>query len=1574
MAETAMRNDPAFEGQGRYLEQTAVRVWNTNDGSTQYSYKLARQPATTISAAQFRVNVQPFGEIGCSAGSQIAEWCPDEGALIAAAGQRIAEQYIVIGSGETCSLVSTDMITNYPTFSGIQGIAAGILIYSPKNMSADIICSSGRESTDRFELSKRFLFTCPDGFRTSASLGEQISESNMRSTLLCQPRNTNTFLIFGKMKRVSSCSTSNPCHPTTGNKSRQETDFEFASRPFTRYYNSIDQAQGPGSIANGWAHSYSDRITLTANSNPFWWREDGTFEDFRRDGSVSYYGQNSTDTMLTPVVEGAVRWRLTEPNGDVRSFNQGGQLLSVTNPQQAIDDVTLVYAGDRLVRLVDRAGRTIEFKYDVAGKLQTIIKPDLQAVELGYDADRNLTSVDYGLGEILSYHYAEPGLADASLQNHLTGITSEDGRRFGSFSYDSYGRVLTSKLHIAGGYAAAVSVSYTSDLTSQLVTESGDTLEYLVDSSMYRRVLETSSGDGLASKSYYPNGRVRSLTDRRGVVTTFAYQPTYLSETVEAFGTHQERKTTVVRDAGNRVLERHVVGKEAGSPVTSVVQRNVFGVGNRLSFACAVDPRVAGAMNYVCGSLSSAPLGVRQTAYTYCELADQTAGICPLVGLVLSVDGPRTDVADVDTFAYYQMDAIGCSDPVVGCDHRKGDLWKSSNALGHVTETLRYDRAGRPIAVRDPNSVLTEYTYHPRGWLASAKVRGSDDSVETDDQITAMEYWPTGRVRKITQPGGAFISFTYDAAQRLTDISDNAGNTIHYVLDNAGYKVQEDTKDAAGTLRRTMSRLYNQLGQLETLADASSHPTDFTYDANGNPERTTDALAQVTERDHDPLNRLSRILQDVNGVEAETSLDYDPQDRLKEVVDPKGLQTSYIYNAFGDVLSSSSPDTGVTSYTYDGGGNRKTKLDARNVTTSYVYDALNRLKSIAYSDGSPGVAYTYDTKSKTECLLLGGAELYRNAKGRLSRMSDESGTTQYCYDRFGNLAGKEQTALSTFITLRLRYSYTLAGKLAAVTYPDNTVVDYVRDGQGRIGEVGVTRSGGVREVLVKSVLHHAFGPVAQWTYGNNRILNRSLDLDYRPDTVSDLANGGLALGFGYDPVGNLDRLRTADQQDPPLLKYGHDALSRLTEVRDGPTEVPLESYHYDATGNRESFSDSAGTQLYAYQPTSHRLMQVGGVPRTYDGAGNTLSVGGAANEFVYGGSNRLTQVKQAGSLKATYLYNGRGERVHRALAGAVPTGELKSTDGPRKPWVPPVVPPPNPANTSTLYDEAGQWIGDYHGDTPVQQVIWLDDLPIGLLVGSGASRQLLYLEPDHLGTPRVAIDPGRNLPVWKWDLKGEAFGATAPDQDPDGDGTPVVIDMRYPGQRYDAASGLNYNYFRDYESGTGRYVQSDPIGLEGGVSTYAYVGGNPISRVDPLGLLDVNAIRFLGGEYRGQVRFTVTFYGHGSGLLRDSKSFLTSRLPPYARGVVKLTDYLKGDPAGVSSISLGKINKRWMCDSYDDEAKKIYEAKFGSWSPTRTLSADQLVSYIRAVNASNPDLRYDAGLMIMDATNGLPFE
>lgn len=672
----------------------------------------------------------------------------------------------------------------------------------------------------------------------------------------------------------------------------------------------------------------------------------------------------------------------------------------------------------------------------------------------------------------------------------------------------------------------------------------------------------------------------------------------------------------------------------------------------------------------------------------------------------------------------------------------------------------------------------------------------------SEDQVTRIEYYPTGLVSSMTLPDGSFTSYVYDAAHRLTDIVDAEGNSIHYTLDNAGNRIKEEVKGSDGSIKRTLSRVYNQLGQLQTSKDAANHPTGFTYDPNGNLDTTTDALGRVSDNDYDPLNRLSRTLQDIAGIAAETKLKYDALDNLTEVVDPKGLSTKYQYNAFGDLIRLESPDTGVATYGYDAAGNRISALDARGEQSTYSYDALNRLTGITYSDAALNVSYTYDAVQA----VCDPNESF--AIGRLTRMDDGSGSTQYCHDRFGNLTRKVQVTNGQSFTLR--YAYTKASQLAAIQYPDGMLVDYVRDGLGRATEVGVTLSGGTRQVLLTGATYHPFGPVAGWTFGNGRTMSRTLDLDYRPQTILSTGTGagGLNLGFSWDAVGNLASLHTSGLEQPPRITFGYDALGRLTTFQDGPTGAVIEQYTYDATGNRTSFTNASGTQLYDYPADSHRLTAVNGVARNYDAMGNTTSIGGTQREFTYNAAARMAEVERDNVIAMQYAHNGKGEQVRRNLGAS---------------------------NAYVLYDETGQWLGEYdNAGMPIQQVVWLDILPVGVIANS----QLHYVEADHIGTPRAVVDPQRDVAVWTWDLASEAFGNSAPNQNPDADAFQYVLDMRFPGQRYDHASGLNYNYWRDgYEAATGRYTQSDPIGLKGGIITYSYAGLSPLRQIDAKGLL-----------------------------------------------------------------------------------------------------------------------------------------
>jgi RHS repeat-associated protein len=120
---------------------------------------------------------------------------------------------------------------------------------------------------------------------------------------------------------------------------------------------------------------------------------------------------------------------------------------------------------------------------------------------------------------------------------------------------------------------------------------------------------------------------------------------------------------------------------------------------------------------------------------------------------------------------------------------------------------------------------------------------------------------------------------------------------------------------------------------------------------------------------------------------------------------------------------------------------------------------------------------------------------------------------------------------------------------------------------------------------------------------------------------------------------------------------------------------------------------------------------------------------------------------------------------------------------------------------------------------------------------SSDNRSIYYAHNDHLGTPHMLSDENG---ISVWSAVYDPFGRATVNEDVDNDGSNVTLNFRFPGQYHDAESGLYYNYFRYYDPDTGRYITSDPIGLDGGFNTYAYVESNPLTRIDPLGLQQVS--------------------------------------------------------------------------------------------------------------------------------------
>jgi RHS repeat-associated protein len=144
-----------------------------------------------------------------------------------------------------------------------------------------------------------------------------------------------------------------------------------------------------------------------------------------------------------------------------------------------------------------------------------------------------------------------------------------------------------------------------------------------------------------------------------------------------------------------------------------------------------------------------------------------------------------------------------------------------------------------------------------------------------------------------------------------------------------------------------------------------------------------------------------------------------------------------------------------------------------------------------------------------------------------------------------------------------------------------------------------------------------------------------------------------------------------------------------------------------------------------------------------------------------------------------------------------------------------------------IYDESGHVIGEYDANgNPVQEHIYLGDRPVAVAVTNSGTTAIDYVSTDQLNTPRQVTDSGQAV-LWSWN------------SDPFGNGAPtgsLTYNLRFPGQYYDAETGHNYNYARDYDPSVSRYLEADPIGLKAGINRYIYVNDNALRWSDRFGL------------------------------------------------------------------------------------------------------------------------------------------
>jgi RHS repeat-associated protein len=1165
-----------------------------------------------------------------------------------------------------------------------------------------------------------------------------------------------------------------PISLPTGNVYEKVTDYTSAGQnrlDITRHYNSAPGAPG-GSFGN-WRWTY-DRTLSISGFEIDANRPDGKSIRFFSDGHGGWNGVTDLDLRLT---QSGSTWTLTDWEDNVETYTAVGQLTSITA----------------------RSGYT-----------QTITYPAVEQANRfmhiwGYTQTSQPTSVSDSYGRTLSITYAGPG------SGLVTQITAPDGSVY-SYAYYASGN-LASVTYPDGSQRQYLheNANFPNALTG-IIDENGNRFATWAYDSTFRAISSQHAGGANLTTVEYNNDGSVTVTNPLGVPEVYKF--TLFQASINAnfpqtlsICTEIDRLATATTPAAVRKFTYDSNGYVAS--ITdwdgNVTTYTNDARGNELSRTLAsgtpqaLTVTIAWLSNFHLPSQTSE--GNRTFSFAYDgngNLLTKTIATSGAAAPAVKGGAITKTLTPQGTWLYTNK-SPGQGRPAASSGTGTTSIWTYTyNSAGQVltatdpdgnVTTRTYDAMGDVTSVTNALGQVTHYTsYDPDGRPLTIQdpnglvktltynFRGQITSKTEAQWVTTYAHDTVGQLTKLTRPDGSFLAFTYDAAHRLVGFADALGNRTVYTLDAAGDRTQWQVLGASSNLIRTRSYNYDAVTRLIQEIGAAGQTTSYAYDTNSNLTQIADPLGHATSAAYDALNRAIKRT-DANG--GLTTIGYDNESRLASVTDPRGLPTSYVHDGLDDLTSISSPDTGVTAKTYDAAGNLITSTDARGDTTTYTYDALNRITKATFAD-STSIVYQYDQ----------GA----NGIGHLTSMTDAGGTTTWVYDIHGHVTSKQQTTGAVTLTTSLTYTAT-TGLLASMTYPSGAAIFYFYDATGRVSAITYQPSGGTTSSLLNQIAYQPFGgPAVSWSLGNGGTYSRTFDHDGR---IAGLAlPASVTIALAYDAASRITGITETGLANKT---FGYDALGRLTNYTGGAL---TQTYAYDANGNRTSFTATSppSTALtYTYAAASNRLTGISGSETdsfTYDANGNMLSHNSPAADY-------------------TYTYNARNRRA-QTLLGANATTDVINGLGQRT--VQTVV-----SSQFFFYDEAGHLTGSYNGDGSVlAETVWLDDLPVAVLEPYAGA---LYIAPDHLGAPHEITNASVNV-VWYWD------------HDPFGNGQPTgsfSYALRFPGQFYDQNAKLHYNYFRDYDPNTGRYIESDPIGLRSGINTYAYVGGNPIKWVDAKG-------------------------------------------------------------------------------------------------------------------------------------------
>ena len=757
-------------------------------------------------------------------------------------------------------------------------------------------------------------------------------------------------------------------------------------------------------------------------------------------------------------------------------------------------------------------------------------------------------------------------------------------------------------------------------------------------------------------------------------------------------------------------------------------------------------------------------------------------GVSPVPGLLTQVIEDEGGANQTTT--YSDFTALG----------KPGTVTGPGCCGGGEVMYLTYDDLGRVKTKTDALGIVTTYAYDANGNVSQTIADYTEDGSTGRNLVTTYSYDSGDYLLNARSEAEGLLretSYSYDESGKLASVTDPNGNTTTYT--------------------------YTDSDRLKSVTDAQDRITSYSYTAKGQLETVTLPNNTVMKYVYNGLGQKVQQIEDLGGLSLVTTYGYYPDGTLKTVTDAELKTTTYSYDALGRVKTLQDHLLQETSYAYDSAGNLRRLTDAKTQESGFSYNGLGQVTGESRPMGQ-STSYSYtaagklETKTdargqRTEYVYEPGTNLlsdiyyfdendtqtghvsFSYERGQLSGYDDGEISASYAYNAFGQKV--QETVTYPGFSKTFLYGYDNSGRKRSFSLPDGTTYHYTYDRN----ELRTIRIPGADSISYPS---YTLGRPDSVTFPGG---TRSYSYDALARTTSITAPGMSYSYPDYDKTGNILTKTTGDG----TYEYDYDDLYRVTDVTN-PT-IDDEAYSYDPVGNRLTASNVSGDIEHNQ---NNELQLYGDISFDYDANGNMTSKTSASEDWAYSYNvqNRLVRVEEDDLLIAEYGYDPFGRRLWKEVDGER-TYFLYSDEG-----------------LVAEYDEDGNELRSY-GYKP--DSTWGTD-PLWLKEDG----EYYWYQNDHLGTPQKLVDANGTV---VWEATYTAFGKATISVET------VTNNLRFPGQYFDAETGLHYNFQRYYDPKIGRYVQTDPIDFDGGdANLYTYVWNTPENLFDPMGLLGITPI------------------------------------------------------------------------------------------------------------------------------------